>query len=350
MAQPVMRGGDSYNKNSKFQEAIGDNGRKALDWVGEFVPLPEHGPVVMADYGSATGRNSIDPIATGLLALRRRMPRSQPINVVHLDLSGNDFSTLFDTLAGAEGYGTGDPNVWTSAVGGSFYRQLLPDAYVTLGWCATAVHWLSRMPCELTDTFWMDHARPEERAQCAEQAATDWRNFLTARAAELLPGGRIAIMTLRRPIDPENAFGPEMERQAGLFREMVADGAMTEREWQAMALPSYQRDTDELLAPLNEEPLSARLELEAYADFKQPSPLYLQLEETGDVEAYADVLTGSARAAMEPILTSCLDAGRGDDGRAAVMDDFFRRLRASIAAEPGGNRNSETAAIVLKRL
>ncbi len=349
MAQPVMQGGRSYDDNSRLQRAIGANGSKALDWVAEFVPLPDHGPVVMADYGSATGRNSIDPVAIGLLALRRRMPRSQPILVVHLDLSGNDFTALFNTLDSTEGYGTGDPNAWTCAVGGSFYRQLLPASFVTLGWCATAVHWLSRVPCALTDTFWVDHAPRDQLARWAEQAAADWHDFLTARAAELVPDGRIAIMSLRRSIDDANSYGPEAARQASVLRGMVADGTIAQDEWDAMALPSYQRSTEELLSPLQQEPLAGQLEIEAYADLVQPNPLWTHYEQTGDARAYADASVGAARAAMEPILSSCLDDARAADDRDRVMNEFYARVRDVVVDDPCGVQAMETAALILRR-
>ena len=34
----------------------------------------------------------------------------------------------------------------TAVVGRSFYEQLLPNATVSIGWSAIAVHWLSKIP------------------------------------------------------------------------------------------------------------------------------------------------------------------------------------------------------------
>jgi hypothetical protein len=68
-------------------------------------------------------------------------------SVVHTDLPGNDFSALFQTLADdPESYLRGDPAVFASAVGRSFYEQILPAGSVTLGWSSWAVQWLSRVP------------------------------------------------------------------------------------------------------------------------------------------------------------------------------------------------------------
>jgi hypothetical protein len=55
-------------------------------------------PIVIADYGSSQGKNSLAPMRAAIAALRRRLLPRRPICVVHVDVAENDFSTLFDLL------------------------------------------------------------------------------------------------------------------------------------------------------------------------------------------------------------------------------------------------------------
>ena len=58
-----------------------------------------------------------------------------------------------------------------------------------LGFSATAIHWLSEKPCDITDA--LSHVMitaPEEAGKFKEQAERDWETTLLKRAAELAPG------------------------------------------------------------------------------------------------------------------------------------------------------------------
>jgi hypothetical protein len=60
-------------------------------------PVPE--PIVIADYGSSEGRNSLAPLRVAIEVLRQRIGKKRAISVVHTDLPGNDFGALFQMLA-----------------------------------------------------------------------------------------------------------------------------------------------------------------------------------------------------------------------------------------------------------
>lgn len=69
------------------------------------------------------------------------------IVVTHTDLPANDFSNLFEVIdTSAESYARDDGNVFPSAVGRSFFRPVLPQSHVDLGWSSYAAMWLSRTP------------------------------------------------------------------------------------------------------------------------------------------------------------------------------------------------------------
>ncbi len=95
----VMEGKGAYNKHAKLPA-----GGAALA-----VPLLEKAvrnmavdsgdqPVVIADYGSSQGKNSMVPMQVAIRNLRPRLGPNRPICVFHIDQRSNDFNTLFEVL------------------------------------------------------------------------------------------------------------------------------------------------------------------------------------------------------------------------------------------------------------
>lgn len=130
-------------------------------------------PVVIADYGASEGRNSLLPMGAAIATLRERTGLDRPISVIHTDLPSNDFTALFRTLADdPASYLLGDSAAFASAVGRSFYGQILPPGCVTLGWSSWAVQWLSRVPAEIPDHVQIPYSQSREaRAAFGRQAA-----------------------------------------------------------------------------------------------------------------------------------------------------------------------------------
>jgi hypothetical protein len=84
-------------------------------------------PVVIADYGSSQGKNSLVPMQVAVKVLRERLGADRAISVFHVDQPSNDFNTLFEVLAAdPERYGLNDLNVFPGAIGRSFYELGLP--------------------------------------------------------------------------------------------------------------------------------------------------------------------------------------------------------------------------------
>ena len=84
-------------------------------------------------------------------AIRAREPGRQ-ITITYTDLPHNDFSALFRLTQGLLGPRTRAPlaeapGLYIFGSGTSFYRQILPDGALSLGFSATAMHWLSARPC-----------------------------------------------------------------------------------------------------------------------------------------------------------------------------------------------------------
>ena len=143
-----MEGHGAYNRSSRVQAAGSSTAVPLLERAAREVdlPLPPE-PVVIVDYGCSEGRNSLVPVGAAIRVMRDRIGQNRAISVVHTDLPGNDFTVLFGVLSSdANSYLRGDPAIFPSAVGRSFYEQILPSSSVTLGWTSWAMQWLSRVP------------------------------------------------------------------------------------------------------------------------------------------------------------------------------------------------------------
>ena len=99
------------------------------------------------------------------------------------------FLLLSGLLPGPKSYYLDFTNVYVTACGTSFYKQCFPTGSVMLGFSSTALHWLSKKPCDITDALLhVMITAPEEAGIFKEQAERDWETILLKRTAELAPG------------------------------------------------------------------------------------------------------------------------------------------------------------------
>jgi hypothetical protein len=155
LARTAMEGGGYYNRNSSLQEAGIRLALPLLEAAAGAVPIDgEAGaPLVIADYGSSQGRNSMQPMALAIDRLRARAGGDRPVEVVHTDLPSNDFTSLFMALQDeGSSYLSGRPGVFPSAIGRSYFEPILPAGRVLLGWNTWTLHWLSRNPVDVADS------------------------------------------------------------------------------------------------------------------------------------------------------------------------------------------------------
>jgi len=241
-----------YNRNSRVQAAALSPAVLMLEGAAKMVTLPpDSQPIVIADYGSSQGRNSLVPLQTAIRALRERVGQTREISVIHTDLPENDFTVLFETLlTSPESYLRKDGAVFASAVGRSYYEQFLPTHSVALGWSSWAVQWLSRTPARIPDQVQVafSHDAPT-RAAFAQQAAEDWQSFLRMRGRELCAGGRLVVLAMA--VDDNGDFGyrPVLDAMYSALVEMVDGGFLSAEELQRMAIPTVGRSRTDFLAP-----------------------------------------------------------------------------------------------------
>ena len=150
-------------------------------------------PFHVADYGAADCRNSQD-FYKSLLEASKRTGRDLKISIV--DLPGNDWETA---LRSCEEVGLTKNQV--EFIKNSFFKQVLPEGSVDLGFSCMASHWLSKevvnkygLSLEKSCSAHTKFTTEDERKLYQAASREDGLNFLISRSKELKPGsGRIIV-------------------------------------------------------------------------------------------------------------------------------------------------------------
>jgi hypothetical protein len=265
-----MEGKGAYNRSSSVQ-AVGSLPAVALlERAAHAVPLPTSPElVVIADYGSSEGHNSLAPMAAAICALRERVGQERPIFVFHTDLPGNDFAALFQTLGSdPNSYLRNDPAAFAAAVGRSYFEQILPASSVTLGWSAWAVQWLSRVPCAIPDQVQVAYSHDAAaRSAFAKQAVEDWQTFLTMRSRELHPGGRLLVLTMATDDSRDFGYRPIRDVIYETLIGMVDRGLIRNEEFRRMVIPTVGRTRVQFMEPFAKGGRFADLSIEDFGLF-----------------------------------------------------------------------------------
>jgi len=329
----VMEGAGSYNRYAKLPAAGASLAVPFLEQAALDVALDagDH-PIVVADYGSSQGKNSLAPMQTAIRGLRQRVGPERPIQVVHIDQPANDFNTLFDVLhQDPERYSLGDPNVFPGAIGRSFYESVFPKEHVHLAWSSYAAVWLSRIPMLIPNHFVVLAASGAVREAFERQAAEDWKLFLSLRARELRPGGRLIVVL--PALNDEGAAGFEFlfAHANDALAEMVADGVITAEERSRMVLGSVPRRRIHLLAPFDSDHQFCGLTAECCELSELPDAAWIDYERDGDMEELLNRHTGFFRVIFVPSLATAL----ADPGKTRMFaDELQRRLKRKLAERP----------------
>ena len=231
----VMEGRGFYNNNAAIPAAGGALALPLLEQAARLINIDTGDrPIVIADYGSSEGKNSLAPLRTAIAVLRARAGHRRPIFVYHTDLPANDFSTMFEVLeSDPDSYVRGERNLFPSAIGRSFYQSVLPPNHVDLPWSSYAAVWLSRIPRQIPDHFFIPCTTGAVRAQFDRQAALDWETFSHLRASELRPGGRLVVALPSLPDDGSTGLARIMNHANRVLSELVVAGLIQRRRTRA---------------------------------------------------------------------------------------------------------------------
>ena len=328
----VVRPEPTYSEASRLRAAGLATATTAFERAAEQVGLPRAPqPIVIADYGAANGHNSLKPLSAAIAVLRRRTRHDHAILVAHTDVARNDFTALFDTVGDdPESYLHLDGATFTSAIGRSFYDQIVPSKTVNLGWTSWATQWLSRTPREVPDHVHASCSNDDGvRSAYADQAALDWHNFVAFRGRELAPGGRLVALTLAADegADGEAGFTALLDAVVGGLNEQARDGLLSSDELRRMAIPTFPRGEKDFRAPFAPKGRFEGLMIEHLEMFNAEDRFWARFQVDHDAQAFGAQWAGFARSALFPPLVGALDGGIHDP-RAA---QFIERLQGAVA-------------------
>jgi len=342
---PGMTGGGFYNRHSSLQDAAI---RKVLPlWRDALRDVAIANPcVTIADYGSSEGRNSMAPIGVAIESVRARTGAETPICVIHTDLPGNDFSTLFRTLIDREdSYQKLGAEIYASAIGRSYFEQILPANSVDIAWNSWTLQWMSENPVEDPDFLYGAYS-PHEwvRAAVTQQLEKDWRAFLRLRSIELAPGGRMLCL-----------FGSQGDTTLGwewitrvlwkVVLDMRGEGRLSDTEKLRINLPLGPRGLGAIRQPFDRDGVFSGLRL-LHADVIQsPDPYWPDFLKSRNAGQLGENWKNFMKAVFAPVLRTQLDPFRDTS---ALVDEIFERFAAGVAASPRETEHYVGVALVEK--
>jgi SAM dependent carboxyl methyltransferase len=266
----------------------------------------------------------------------RRVVPSRPIEMVYTDLPRNDFSQVFQMIHGHTEIASYYPEIddlYVFASGTSFHQAIFPTGSLHLGFSATASHYVSRNPCNITDHVHMVGATGREREAYVEQGRIDWERMLLARTRELVRGGRLCLFN----------FGVD---EAGRYLGNTGGVSMFDtfgRLWAGLAdtnFPQSYRTVAQFVAPLTDtsNPVCrAGLRLEHVETRVVRCPYATEFERHGNAEEFARAYIPTLRSWSEPTFLSGLSSTRRPEERARIVDAFYQRYQDLVADAPAGH-------------
>jgi hypothetical protein len=347
----VMEGKGAYNRYAKLPAGGGALALPLWEKAVRSVEL-EHDDqtIVIADYGSSQGKNSLAPMRLAIKTLRERLAPGRSISVFHIDQPSNDFNTLFEVLdTDPDSYTLDEPDVFPCAVGKSFYKKVFPQGHVHLGWCSYAAVWLSRIPAQISGHFIAHRSTGAEHAAFARQAAQDWEAFLSLRASELRSGGRLVVVLPALSDDGVSGFEGLMDQANTVLEEMVHEGAIGKDERERMVLGAYPRRRCDLLAPFQPRGQFCDLSVESCDLFPLEDSIWADYERDGDNVALATRQALFFRSIFVPSLALSLNEAQDAEQRRIFADRFENGLKRRLANQPAPLHSFVQSVVLAKR-
>jgi hypothetical protein len=341
----AMEGGGFYNRNSAMQAAGIARVLPVWEKIASTVPVGVE-PLVIADYGSSQGRNSMAPMRVAISALRAKAGPHRTVEVIHTDLPSNDFASLFKALGDEpDSYMKDSTGIFPSAVGRSYFEPIIAPGTVHLGWNSWTLQWLSRNPVEVSDHIMAAFSTQEDAAEIVrEQAAQDWHQFIKARASELRPGAKLFCLFAAAQDDRrtwEWLFGELW----GAITDLHRAGLLTDHELRRLTLPLAGRTLEDIKAPFSQDGTCCGMAIEHAEVVTTPDPFWPDFEKSGDAAHLGEAWAGIWRGAVGPTLADALNPDRD---RVTMMDDLFSRFASRVAASPRQQQNS-IALVILRK-
>ncbi len=344
----AMKGAGYYSKaTTGARDAINLAAPTITRAVARMGLKDEGGAFRAADLGCADGGTSIAMWKEVLADIRARIP-SRAIEIVYTDLPRNDFSQLFKTVHGQtdiETYYGSIPDLYPFASGTSFHQAIFPRESVDLFFSATATHYISKAPCNITNHVHMVGAKGEERRQWEELGRVEWERLLHLRAREMKLGGRLVFLNFG--IDSQGRYlghtgGVSMfDTFDRLWKELAAEGRISEAEYLGTNFPQVYRTEAQFTAPLRD---TSSLGLSGGPAARARRGTASRVPLRGGVRRAQGCGAVRARVYSDAALVERADVCRGacprsgpKTERQAILDTFFGRYERLVAEKPDGH-------------
>ena len=291
-----MVGHGKYNRHSAPRMAAIAYVEPWLDEaVADMELVDEPAVLGLADFGCSEGRNSISVMQRVVQALRQRTMR--PIQTIHSDLPTNDYSELFKGLR-PDGHSVfGSDNVYSAAVAGSMFKRLLPPRSLQLATTFNAIAFYSKRPLDRLPGYILANGPSRcggvgevsdaNHDTCARQSRADLENFLSARAAELVPGGKLLIQVFGAS-DVLRTCDGAFDAMNDALLETVDAGLIDRDLYDSYYHPVYFRTLDDLTAPLTDDasPCRKLFQLDRSETYEASVDFVEAYKRTGDVTRF----------------------------------------------------------------
>ncbi len=343
----AMKGAGYYSKATTGARDAIDLAVPLITGAVDRMRLTQDGPSFRAaDLGCADGGTSMSMWRKVLAHVRATVP-ARPIEITYTDLPRNDFSQVFRNVHNqtdlASYYGE-VADVYPFASGTSFHQAIFPRESVNLFFSATATHYISKAPCNISNHVHMVGAKAEERRQWEEVGRVEWERLLHLRAREMVRGGRLVFLNFG--IDAKGRYlghtgGASMfDTFDRLWKGLAEDGRISREEYLATNFPQVYRTAEQFTAPLR-DPASpvyrAGLRLEHVEERHLVCPYAKAFAEHKDAARFARDYIPTLRSWSEPTFAAGLAQSRPAPERMAILDEFYGRYERLVAASPEGH-------------
>ena len=343
-----MRGSGYYSQRTAGAKIAIDDMQPIMEKALKDIPKL---PILrMADFGCADGGTS-QAMWFNLISKIRKSKDNRQIEILYTDLASNDFSTLFRNLQGLQkdrelSFQSKFTNVFVHGCGTGFHQQLMSKGSLSLGFSATAMHYVSEKPCQINNHVHMVGASKNEKTQFNEQALKDWESILLARSAELAKGGR--FICLNFGIDEEGRYlghtgGHSMfDKFTYHWKSLLIEGIITEVEFKSATFSQHYRTVSEFRKPFdnhNSKVFKSGLRLKSCTTRLTECPYKKKYKEnikTMTANDYAANLIPTLRSWSETVFRTAL-IGRENHEIDKIINKFYNSYQNEIAMNPEGH-------------
>ncbi len=312
--------------------------------------VPKNEILKIADFGSADGGTSQE-MWFNIINKIKKSGDTRQIEMLYTDLASNDFSVLFRMMQGMQGktdfaYQKKFEDVFVHGCGTGFHKQLMANNSLSLGFSATAMHYVSERPCLIFDHVHMVGSSVNEKKLFKKQALNDWETILLNRSKELISGGRFICINFG--IDEEgrylgNTGGHNMFNNFSKhWKNLEKEGIISNQEFINATFTQHYRTVEEFREPFdnpNSEVSKSGLKLKSCKTMFTDCPFkirYKNNKSSMTSRDYAESLIPTMRSWSETVFKNALEKRNPDESN-RIVDQFYNSYLEEVANNPDGH-------------